>query len=267
MKKILLLASVFVAIALCSSVGLATDIIGTTVPSLNQNQWSTALEYIYSQVDVDTGTANYSGSTYYGADIKSLKIQKIFANVGYGITDWCELFARIGGSSTSFHMGHYDYFDFDDEIWVDGDMHFAWGFGTKVRLYEQANTTWGGVFQFSRNRSRERMPDFGPSSGGGYGEDSRADIDFWEIMISAGPTHQLTDKIKVFGGPFWYMIDGDVTLNHGGGGSWLSFDLDEKCIGGFGGIQFAINDNATLQFEYQYADAIGAFGGSFIWTH
>ncbi len=113
-KKLLV---VLVVVGLCSTVALALDPMGPPTAGLKQGQFEGSLEYSYSE---------YGPQGEMGTNLKNVKVNKGYANLGYGIADNWEAFIRLGGADTDFKT--------DDGIKYNGDIGFAYGFGTKATL-------------------------------------------------------------------------------------------------------------------------------------
>ena len=71
--------------------------------------------------------------------IKNLKMNKTYANLGYGLADNLEAFVRLGGADAKYKDEYGDTYK--------GDTGFAYGFGTKATLYEEGDLKLGGYAQ------------------------------------------------------------------------------------------------------------------------
>ena len=93
-----------------------------------------------------------------------------------------------------------------------------------------------------------------------------------EVQIAVGPDYQLTEKVRIYGGPFLYLIDGEVK------GEWHgltapnayvgdeSYDIDTvSTFGGYIGTQINIAKNLYYSIEYQHTGAADALGMSMTW--
>lgn len=159
------------------SVVLALDPMGPPSAGLKQGQFSAGAEYSYSRMDITLnhgkggwqrfqdgvllGQASGKLSSY---NIKHLKLNKVFANFGYGVTDNWEVFLRLGSADVDFK--YKDQVDtrfslspgssslFPVEQSLNGDNGFAIGFGTKVTFYKKDKLKLGGLFQLSWFKSK-----------------------------------------------------------------------------------------------------------------
>jgi hypothetical protein len=249
-------------VGLCGSATLAMDPLGPPTAGLKQGQWSIGLEYSYSQMDFEASSVQIGGSSYDDYDIESAKVNKVYANLGYGVLDNWEVFGRIGGSSVDFTSEIWDWYSSDYQMPFEGDMGTAWGVGTKVTVFEQPNVKWGVLGQISWARSREHLSYTGYS-----GYDGDAKIDFYEIQVAVGPTCKLTDKVSVYGGPFFHYLDGDFKAICSDDESYdWEFDAEKHSdFGGYIGAQLQINENASLNAEYQLSEDVGGLSVGLVW--
>lgn len=268
-KRVLLLSVVLMAVGLCGSAALALDPMGPPAAGLKKGQFGAGAEYSYSEMDLKLSEGEWSdnlGSSGKLASFtsKDVKLHKVYANLGYGITDNWEGFLRLGGASA----------DFKDVPWgqdeqPDGDTGFAIGFGTKVTFYEERNLKVGGLFQMSWFETEGRLRGIDEEGSSFSGS---AETDITEIQIAVGPTYKLTKGLSIYGGPFFHFIDGDMKAS----GSWTtgpldgtekySYDIDEaSCFGGYIGTAVDIAENISCNIEFQHTAAADALGISLLW--
>lgn len=159
-KRILLLAVVLMVVAVYSSAALALAPMGPPMATLGEGQFGASVEYGYSDMDLEAkGDCEFevhvdkvlieemSGTEETELDIKDLQSHWIFGDIGYGVTDNLEAFVRLGAANAEDEMGGDD--DDGDGIKYSGGYGFAWGFGTKVTLFQDNNISWGGLFQMT----------------------------------------------------------------------------------------------------------------------
>jgi hypothetical protein len=220
-KKLLLVVVILTALALTSS-ALALAPMGPPTAGLKTGQFRIGAEYSYSDVDMKLE----------GEKIDNVTSNMIFGNLGYGIMDEWEGFARLG-------VANIEVEDFS------GDYGFAWGLGTKVTFLKQENLNWGALFQMTWTNS----------------EDEGVEFDFYDMQIAVGPTWKCSDTLSIYGGPFVYLADGDVDVGGLGTG-----DLEEdSAFGGYVGAEAALADNTSLFGEVQFTGAGWAIGTGINW--
>ena len=215
-----------VAVLASSTLALGLAPMGPPRASLNQGQSSAALDYSYSEMDLE-----FSG--FGTTATEEVETNMLFANLGYGITEQCEGFARLGVATIEVE-------DFDS------GSEFAYGLGTKLTLAEQDAVTWGALFQI----------------GWFEGDDSIAgvdvEIDAYEIQIAAGLTYE-AENMRIYGGPFLHFVDGDGNaeiLGYSG-----SFDVEQESVfGGYIGAQMDTAKNSFLNVEAQFTGDAWALG-------
>jgi hypothetical protein len=213
MEKKIWIVVLFVVLG-SSTLALGLSPMGPPKAGLDKGQFGVGLSYTYGEMDLE-----------FDSDTEEVDTSMLFVDIGYGIMDQWEGFARLGFAKL----------EVDD--W-DGGNKFAYGFGTKVTLTEEEPTSWGGLFQI----------------GWIEGDDSGVEIDAYEIQIAVGPTYE-ADKMRIYGGPFLHFVDGDV--ENGG-----SVDIEQESVfGGYVGAQFDVAENTAAGVELQFTgDAWGIMG-------
>ncbi|MHC4692713.1 MAG: hypothetical protein ACYS67_08220 [Planctomycetota bacterium] len=228
-KKIVV---VLVAVLCCSAPSFGLSFMGPPKAGLEQGQFGVGANFSYSEMDVEV-------SGYGLSDTADVDTTALLADIGYGVINQVEVFGRVGVSSLEAE-------DFD------GDFEFAYGFGTKVTIAEQDPVTWGALFQIGWLEGDDTVTGFIP----GYGiVTADQEIDAYEIQIAVGPTYE-AENMRVYGGPFLHLVDGDYDADILGGPD-LSFDVEQESeIGGYIGAQFDLAENSAASVEFQFtADA------------
>jgi opacity protein-like surface antigen len=255
MEKKLLLA-VVVVVCLLSSVALALDPMGPPIAGLKQGQWSAGADYSYSEMDLKWSNGKGRITGIGSGDLPSVKIKnyemnKLNANLGYGITDNWDVFLRLGGAD-----GRGKGTLLGDTGKFDGDTEFAFGFGTRVTLWEQSpELKWGGLAQASWAKSEDKV------TAGNFSGD--IEIDITEIQLAVGPSWTATKGVSIYGGPFCHLIYGDAE----GKGRYMgtypmkaSYDIREvSWFGGYIGAQVDVTENIPLYLEWQHTGNADAF--------
>ena len=260
-KKIVLLAAVTGVICLCSSQVLALDFLGPPASTLLQGQTSVGLAYLTGQMDLDVD-ARYSdgeSTSFIKGEFDGVKQQRAFVDVSYGLDDNVDIFGRIGGSRLEIH--EYTWFAGYDRVF-DGDMGLAIGGGLRGTLYEQNGTKFGAVGEFNWSETEDqRQAVLGNSA---Y---SSAEIEYYEIMLACGVVHPLAPNVNIYGGPFFYWLDGELEGKGMSGPVKVSDDIEESGnVGAYLGGLFEITDNWSLAAEFQWANGASGFGVNAIWN-
>jgi hypothetical protein len=260
-KKILLLAVVIGVTCLLSSPILANDFIGLPAGSLPQGQTSIGLGGIFSQMDLDfDAKAKVGSSKYpYKGQVDGAKLQRTFVDVSHGLTDNLEIFGRVGGSRFMIHEGPI----FEGDAIFDGDMGPTLGGGIRGTLYEHSNPRFGGVALVNWARTEDQRQRITGLTGM---LDTEATIEFWEFIFAVGFVHTLAENVQVYGGPFFYWLDGTVD----GKVTWSAYKLEDSInesgnFGGYLGGLFDVTENCSIAAEYQLADGSSGFGVNAIW--
>lgn len=287
------------------SVVLALDPMGPPSAGLKQRQFSAGAEYSYSRMDItlNHGKGSWSGFTngvpggsnsgkMASGTIKNLNLNKVYAKLGYGITDNWEIFLRLGGANVDFNYGDQARPLFPVPVSGgggrlfpvgqkgDGDNGFAIGLGTKATFYERNDLKLGGLFQISWSRSKGKGA--GTFANGGVNSFAEqwshsVDVEITEIQVALGPTYKLAEKISIYGGPFFHFIDGDIDGKYRESGnigpglfgnyySDYSYDIDESSIfGGYLGTQIDVTKDISFNIEYQHTAFADALGMNLLW--
>jgi opacity protein-like surface antigen len=257
-KKLLVLVVVFTLFALAGSSALALAPMGPPTAGLKTGQVRAGVEYSYSNVDLKVEDDE---DTY---TIKDIKVNMFTVNIGYGIMDEWEAFARFGAANAK-KSNIWD--EEDDEYTVDfsGDYKFAWGLGTKFTFLKQENIDWGVLFQIGWLNT-----EYGDSGSevfeemGTYAWDDTFKLSVYDMEIAVGPTWKAAEGLSIYGGPFFNLINGDLdedwteTYDDGetepeiDSGTW-SADVKQKAVfGGYVGAQFDLSENASVFGELQF---------------
>jgi hypothetical protein len=254
-KKLLV---VLVVVGLCSTVALALDPMGPPTAGLKKGQWSAGADYSYSEMDLKWSNGKGRITGYGSGDLPSVKIKnyevnKMYANLGYGITDNWDAFLRLGGAD-----GRGKGTLLDETGKFDGDAEFAFGFGTRATIWEQSpELKWGGLAQVSWAKSEDKV------TAGNFSGD--IEIDITEIQFAVGPSWTAMKGVSIYGGPFCQLIYGDAD----GKGTYAptqtslkaSYDIREvSWFGGYIGAQVQLGENACVNVEWMTTGDADAFG-------
>ena len=261
-KKLLLLSAANVIVVLCSSPALALDPMGPPVAGLDKGQWSVGGEYSMSSMDLQAVHGRYSDiapegvSPFYMSDVE---MDKYYLNIGYGVHDKWEAFLRlgmVGGVDGEIGGIIGDPYPGDFESGSDT----AIGLGTKVTFFTDTdnNVTWGGLAQISwvEVDGSFMLPT--------YTLTGDHDTEIIEAQLAVGPTVEVTDDIRVYGGPFLHFVDGKYETCDDDGYEAI-YDLEDRSyFGGYAGAQVDVADNMVLNLEYMYTDDADGIGASII---
>lgn len=281
-KKLLF---VLVAVGLCSTAALALDPMGPPAAGLKPGQWSAGIDYSHSDMDLKidgkwSWHEDYYDSGGYYEDwdsgkfkdkIKGVKVNKIYANIGYGICDNWDVFVRLGGADGDFGGSIEDVGGN-----FDSDYVFAYGFGTRVTFWQDTDLRVGGLFQMSWANGLNAS-EHGRYEYGSYVETwcASGEVDITEIQIAVGPTWTPWQGVSIYGGPFAHLVDGEFdargTDTEGEIGNWVDDDIfessgdisEDNWFGGYIGAQVQLDTNYSVSLEWIStgdADAFGAQG-------
>jgi hypothetical protein len=283
-KRQLLWVVVVMAVCLYSTSAFALDPMGSPTAELITGQFRLGADYSESRMDLKLGHGLIIDNTYdlgflidtdatktHSFTLKNLKMHKLYGNIGYGINEDWEIFLRLGGMNTEFKGNFFPTTSTGNNEY-NGDTGKAIGFGTKATFYKKDKLKLGGLFQMSWAESKAT---FHSTSGASITESIAMKI--MEMQIAAGANYQLTDKIAIYGGPFWHFVNMGNGSYHGRRTSYnasegittvstANYDIDDlRNFGGYIGMQFEIADNTFYYIEYQHTSAADALAMNLNW--
>lgn len=244
-KRISLLAVVLVAVCVYASAALALDPMGPPTARLEKGHWSVGVQYLFEDSDIELDEARPVGTV---SPFKmNVEEQLVTAKIAYGIADNWEVFLRLGrevsGEGTGTQAGN--------PVTFAGDRGSVTGLGVRASLYKQGNLELGGLFQIGWGKSDGNI-ETQPQS---FSVDGHTT----EIGVAIGPSYKITENVSIYGGPFFYFIDGDIDGTVAG--TDISYDIDEDSyFGGYIGTQIDIRGRAAFNIEWQHtatADGLG----------
>jgi len=244
----------------------ALDPMGPPATDIEKEQFKIGVDYSHSNMDLELNNGTwieYLDGIFYDwgeavdLTLKSLKINRGYANFGYGIVDNCEVFLRLWGSNVKF----------GDSIWEDSEKfnsraESAIGFGVKATFFEECNLKLGGLLQANWAELDGKL------YAKHWAASDFVEADIAEIQIAVGATCMLSDRVSVYGEPFLHFIDGELKdifseVDTGTGGlltSEYSWDIEkDSAFGGYLGTQVKITQNCSLNIEFQHTAAADAF--------
>ena len=277
-KKIVLFAFVLMMVMVCNSVVFALSLMGPPKALLGQDHWDIGIEYTHQTMDLDaigkvTETMPEFDSVISRKDkhnIDDLKSNVIMIKAGYGINDNWETFVRLGLADVKGDLEHIfpDNAVPDDYRGFNGNFGFGWGFGTRATFWQEDEISWGGLFQITwLEPDDSSIGLLGDPGFTGY-----AEIDIREVQIAVGPTWQVDDNIRIYGGPFFHLVDGDFDIN---GRTVLegteiimktSGDVEEESqFGGYVGTNLDVNEDTSCFIECQLTGDAWGIGIGIAW--
>ena len=244
---------------------------GPPTSSLKQEDFKIGVDYSYSEMDLEFNNGEYveyldgwydASGTQSDLKLKNVKINTVYVNLGYGITDYFEVFLRLGGNNAKFSGSTFwpsgEDFDSNTGFAIDGGM--------KATFYEEDKLKIGGLIQVGwSDLDGAIRPKEWPVA------DDTVQFDLTQVQIAVGPSYELTERVLIYGGPFLHFVHGDWEdvyneIDPITGGlltSKYSWTVEEDSyFGAYIGTQMEITENSTFMIEYQHTSAADAFGAS-----
>ena len=250
--KTLKTAVVYLFVGMCCSNVIALNLMGPPNAELEKGQWELGAEYTHSEFALDF---DFTSGSIPNPDFTKdeMKMDLISGRVGYGITETIEGFARIGSASIENKEDGEDF---------SGDG-IVYGVGGKVTLAQQQKIKWGVHAQINWINDVD-----GEWTGPGWAGD--AETNLIQVLVSAGPNYQLTDYLSLYGGPFFYYLDGEkeYTETTPTPGEYEKYDLSNPSeFGGYIGAQIDLPENFNLTVEYQFTGDDNILGIGLAWKY
>lgn len=239
MNRMAMLVGLLVAISSVSAYGVG--ILGTPTAEMDQGQWNVGFNYAYLSTDLDTTTVKGTDGSY-KLEINDNNVQRYYGSIGYGITAMWEAYIQLGLADVKTRFKEPG----EPEFGLNWDNDFAWGWGTRYTFYEQDTVRWGVTVQM--NWLDTSWDD----------TDVTVDYSDYDLLVGVGPTVDM-GTWKLYGGPFYYMLDGDLDVK--GIDFKESGDLQEDSnFGGFIGAQCTAMDNYDVTAEFSFTGSGWAIG-------
>ncbi|MHC4296144.1 MAG: hypothetical protein ACYS7Y_02480 [Planctomycetota bacterium] len=220
-----------IAVVLCFSFDVyAIDLMGPPTATHKALQVSLGLEYSYSEESV-----NFTDRGPIPLDtLRNVRRNTVFGRLGMGVLDYVEFFFLFGAGTLQAN-----------QIDFDTSADSLWGGGAKVTFYKRENIDLGALFQWSTFKGDET------------GFIDAYNLYAWEQIIvdeqhlAIGATVHM-DGWRLYGGPFYYVFDGDVTIKEiGNPRHQIRPDMEEESeYGGYIGSQFDLGEAGFLAVEY-----------------
>ncbi len=184
--------------------------------------------------------------------IKKVRTQDVFVDLTYGLFNNWEGFLRLCMHDLDEGAGN-----FGGRTKISGDTDMGYGLGIRGTFYRTPKWSVGGVFQIMTvdTDGRARTGAFV----GGF------NIDLWEYLLAVGPTYHVTDWFAIYGGPFMYILDGEVN-----GQLFLPYSAEiesEAMFGGFVGAEFTFTEHSSLRFEFAHTDNADGLSVAYSYRH
>ena len=279
-RKIWLLSLTLMIIGLGGSNVFAMDLLGPPATMLEKNMFRGGIEYSSSSMDLKL--IDGKAKVYYDGlfppvfsdavppeTITDFEVNTVYASVGYGISENCEAFLRMGAAKATFGDSLWE----DKEEFDSGNNDFAVGGGVNVTFYEGFDWKIGGVVQFNLTELDGKID----SSSWIVPQPHFVEISTTEMQISMGATYMWTGWLSIYGGPFAHFISGDFDYELSRITEIQDVDTEQIIIindtreysweitggpnyGGYIGAQMNIAKNYFANIEYQQTSDANVFG-------
>jgi hypothetical protein len=273
--KVCYLGLILGVVSLSGSTAFALDPMGPPGSVLRQGDYKVTLDYAYGTMDLNLtngtwterldGVPNGAGQAV-PKTIKDFKAHRVYAGLGYGISDNWDVFMRLGGANATF----------GDSLWkagesFDGNNDLLIGAGIKGTFYETNRLRFGGLLQASYAEYDGKLDAHTP----GWSAPDFIEATVSEAQLALGATYLWTDRVSIYAGPFAHMFitgsfDDTFTLynNDLSGLESLvySWDIDKDLTyGAYVGAQIVLGRNCLFNVEYQQTSNANTIGLGLMW--
>jgi hypothetical protein len=235
-----------IAVILCLSIDTyAIGFMGPPAATHRPLQVSFGLEYSYSEENImweDHGATGVEA-------LNNVRRNTLLGKLGVGLLDYWEVSFHVGTATLQAN-----------DIDFDGSTDPLRGLGTKVTFYRGERIDLGALFQWSIFEGDET----GFIDTAGFNAWEEIDVDEQHFVV--GATMRM-DGWRLYGGPFYYVFDGDVTIIEiAGAAHKIRPDLEEESeYGGYIGGQFDLGATESLAVEYVYTGEGWGIGVGLSW--
>lgn len=202
----------------------AVGFFGTPTAELGEGQWSIGYDFSYSNQDFKDATLTASDGTPL-ARLRSedFKVQRHYATFSYGLIDEMDIYISLGGAIVKGKIG---FVGVPGQLEGDFSGDFAWGWGARYTFFNDDKVDWGAAIQMNWLDTDLTDP---------VGD--KWEFESYDILVSAGPTVDMGDW-KLYGGPFYYHLNGELTITETGGNVFEADAKAESNFGAFIGVTF-----------------------------
>jgi len=212
----------------------AFESMGPSTPTHEGKQASIAIEYSWSEVDIQV-----DGFGIGSFIMKDAKMNKTHAKLSVSVTEDLELFFRSGIGDLKGESGERS----DEGLLLGGGFKLAIVRGSAFDWGVMAQTGWG-KFNFDPQVFEiEGIP-----------VNLKEQVTFHEVQVATGPVIPLMENVVLYGGPFLHFITGTDAVQGSFGGSSIDEDIDlneDKVFGGYIGTLIQLNKETNLIVEFQ----------------
>jgi len=249
-KRSMLLAALVVG--LISSSTWALSHIGPPGTTSKKGQIGFNIGGSVSKTDIKLNDFKTPAFPLNSTTIKKVRTQGAFVDLTYGLFNNWEGFLRL--TMTELEEGASN---FGGRTKVHGDTDMGYGLGIRGTFYRTPKWSVGGVFQIM-TIDTDGKARVGALEGG-------FNMDIWEYLLAVGPTYHVTDWFAIYGGPFMYILDGEV---HGQNILPYSAEIKSQALfGGFIGAEFTFTEHSSLRFEYAHTDNLDGLNLGYSYRH
>jgi hypothetical protein len=245
-----------VIVSLCANV---FAFVGPPTAELKKGQWSAGFDYSQYKQGLDKTTlkgtyapvGGTASSTSDKLKFDYLKTQRYYGTIGYGIDDGWELNVSLGIADVKDTYKIVP----DDTEWtgINLDNDFAWGWGTKITFAKQDKVNWGVAVQMNW---LDTSMSYHTTKSATELYKRTNNLSSYDLLVAVGPTIDMGGW-KLYGGPFYYYLNGDLDEKYARYDSGVLNAIDKESgdlrtkdnFGGFIGAQVDLTNGIAWTVE------------------
>lgn len=244
MKRLFALCAIA---SLASLTTFAAEPIGAPKAGLEPCNFGLALEYSYTNLNLNREFVGVPG----GIDIDNLHITYLTGS--YGVTEWLEVFLRVGVIDAS-NVDDTGIYFFNTRSDYDFDQDFIYGGGARFTLGTVGDVTFGGVASYSWASMDGTFARTWVPSGISVTPGTMA-MRMQQAQLALGANWDMTERIALYGGALMHWVRADfnrevtVGLSTAKNNFIAENDHFGSMFGGYAGAKIGLTDNLYLALE------------------
>lgn len=261
-------------LVLSSTSTYALDLLGPPAGEIRKGEINAGIEYSLSTMEFELTNGSWKEESVSRAPdsgdaidlvLKDFETEKMNAYFGCGIERNWEVFVRLGTVSSEFGDSL-----FNNSESFDSDYTPSIGGGMRMTFVDNYNFKIGAVAQAGWAKYNGRLSTplwYSP----GF-----VTVDLKEIQASIGALYQWTDRIAIYGGPFYnYVFGSELKFEDVRSDPLLSavvtseftWDIEaSSSFGGYLGSRIDIGKKSYINFEYQMTGDSDVLGAGIVWV-
>jgi len=243
-----------ISFACCPVLGV-TPLNGPIQP-LKQGHFSTGLEYVHSNLDVESENTSLGPIQLPQNKIKDVELDRIFFVPSYAIFDFLTISGRIGVNRMDVDSGANSD-NFGGQVGTS-NWDFAAGGSIRAVLYKKDRFSWlaSGIFTWTDLDGFNQVT----TVLNGVPVSGKLKLSLYDYQFSTGPAYEFVDGWLLSAGPYFQFIDGHAHLSASAAGAEFKTTVDIDQIDYFGGY---VSSVLQLKEDFSWNVRFSATGSGY----